>query len=352
MQKQFTKNHSNMAKGLAILLLLAYHLFESEELIVSLEVNHAPFSRESFLLFSGFGNICVSVFVFLTAFGIATGLLSQKETPDLFWKTAYSQAAKRFFRLMLNFAILYGSVNLLWWYKFDYQSLYGADKQGALLLLTDGLGLSMFFGTPTLNNTWWYMEIAYILIFLVPFLTWLTEKIGYPVLLIAFFLPHAVTVEPDLRRYLFVAVFGVCAAYGKWPERLLNLKFHPAFQWLTGIVGFVLCVLIRQNFAVHEYYLHLVDAPIALFLVYVATALLGSLPVLKKALAFLGKYSMNIYLVHTFFYQILWQQYIYHFRYAGITFLLLLSACLFYSAILETVKKAARLCMLKISKHG
>ena len=180
MQKQFTKNHSDMAKGLAILLLLFYHLFENEELIVSLEVNHAPFSREGFLLFSRFGNICLAVFVFLTAFGIATGLLAQKDAlPEgLFWKTAYNQAAKRFFRLMLNFAVLYLSVNLLWWYKFDYQSLYGTDKQGIVLLLTDALGLSMFFNTPTLNATWWYMEIAYILIFLVPLLTWLTAKIG------------------------------------------------------------------------------------------------------------------------------------------------------------------------------
>ncbi len=345
MQKQFTKNHSDMAKGLAILLLLFYHLFENEELIVSLEVNHAPFSREGFLLFSGFGNICVAVFVFLTAFGIATGLLAQKDAlpENLFWKTAYNQAAKRFFRLMLNFAVLYLSVNLLWWYKFDYQSLYGTDKQGIVLLLTDALGLSMFFNTPTLNATWWYMEIAYILIFLVPLLTWLTAKIGYPILLIAFFLPHAVTVEPDLQRYLFVAVFGVCAAYGKWPDKLLNLKLHPAFQWLAGIAGFILCVLIRQNYVIHAYYAHLVDAPVALFLIFLAAALPGSLPVPGRALAFVGKHSMNIYLVHTFFYQILWRQYIYQFKYAGISFLLLLVSCILYSVLLETVKKITKL---------
>ena len=73
MQNQFTRTHSNMAKGLAILLLLAYHLFENEELITSMEVNYTPFSLEGFLCFSGFGNICVSMFVFLTAFGIARG---------------------------------------------------------------------------------------------------------------------------------------------------------------------------------------------------------------------------------------------------------------------------------------
>ena len=116
MQKDFTKAHSNMAKGLAILLLLAYHLFGEEETLVSMEVNHAPFSQEGFLRFSEFGNVCVSVFVFLTAFGIATGLLAQKGalSGPAFWEKAYRQAAKRFLRLMLNFAILYASVNLLW----------------------------------------------------------------------------------------------------------------------------------------------------------------------------------------------------------------------------------------------
>ncbi len=175
MQNQFTRTHSNMAKGLAILLLLAYHLFENEELITSMEVNYTPFSLEGFLCFSGFGNICVSMFVFLTAFGIARGLEGQWSPEGLCWKSAYGQAARRFLRLMLNFTILYASVSLLWWYKFDYQSLYGAGKQGVLPLLTDALGLSMFFGTPTLNDTWWYMEIAYLLIFLVPLLARLAD---------------------------------------------------------------------------------------------------------------------------------------------------------------------------------
>ena len=305
MQKQFTRTHSNMAKGLAILLLLAYHLFENEELITSMEVNYAPFSLEGFLCFSGFGNICVSMFVFLTAFGIARGLEGQWSPEGLCWKSAYGQAARRFLRLMLNFTILYASVSLLWWYKFDYQSLYGAGKQGVLPLLTDALGLSMFFGTPTLNDTWWYMEIAYLLIFLVPLLAGLTEKIGWPILPLAF-------------------------------------KLHPVLKWLAAAAGFVLCVLIRQNYMVHEYYIHLIDAPVSLFLVLVGAGVAGRVPVLGKALAFVGKHSMNIYLVHTFFYKILWRPYIYRFRYAGITFLLLLAVCLVYSVALEAVKKLIR----------
>lgn len=337
MQKQFTKKHSNMAKGLAILLLLAYHLFENEQLVASLDVIYEPFSLPAFLMFTNFGNVCVSIFVFLTSFGIATGLLSQK---GISAAAAYRQAMKRLAILMLHFGILYLSVNLLWWHKFDYLSLYGPDKQGFLALVTDALGLSMFFGTPTLNATWWYMEIAYLLIFLIPFLTWLVQKIGYALLPLAFFAPFIITFHPDLERYLLVAAFGVCAAYGQWPDRLLGLKIHPLLRWPIGIAGFVLCVLIRQNYVVHEYYIRLADVPITLFLIYLAAAVIGSAPVLGTMFAFLGKHSMNIYLVHTFFYMALWQPYIYRFRYAGITFLLLLSSCLLYSIVLELAKGA------------
>lgn len=350
MQKTFTKEHSLAAKGLAILLLLMYHLFEDEVTVISMDVIYSPFSLNGFLTLTGFGNVCVSVFVLLTAYGISKGLFVQDELPSM--KTVYSQAGKRFVRLMANFTVLYLSANLLWWYKFDYQSLYGINKQGFLCILIDAVGLSMFFDTPTLNMTWWYMEIAYILIFLVPLLAWLVKKVGNLALLLAFFIPFIVVFQPDIERYLFVAVMGVCAAHGHWLDRLTELEFHKALQWAAGIIGFVLCILIRQNYIVHEYFLWLVDAPIALFLVYVGAVLIGSIPVLGRVFKFIGKHSMNIYLVHTFFYMALWRYYIYHFRYAGITFLLLLAACLTYSVILELLKHVTRFNKLMARFHG
>ncbi len=335
--KQFTKEHSLAVKGFAILLLLMYHLFENEYLVTNLSVNHSPIPLDTFLLISGFGNICVAVFVFLTAFGITTGLLKQ---PEITMKEAYRQASRRFVILMLQFACLYVSVNLLWGYKFDYASLYGEGKQGILYAITDALGLSMFFDSPTLTMTWWYMELAYLLIFLVPVLTWLVKKIGYPILLLAFFAPAAVQFVPDMERYFFTAVLGVCAAYGKLPDKLLNLKIKSWLQWIVGILGFVACILVRQNYVVQLSYIHLADAVIALFLVYFAGVLLFKIPGINKVLVFLGKYSMNIYLVHSFFYMLLWQKFIYSFQYAWAIFLALLITSLLYAVCLELVKKA------------
>jgi len=337
--KTFSKNNSFIVKGLAILLLLNYHLFTSPFLNAAMGVDHRPFSEDVFLTFSRFGNICVALFVFMTAFGISRSLLSQAE---LTVELAYSQATKRFFTLMLNFFLLYLSVNLLWWYRFDYTTTYGIGKQGLLRRLIDSLGLHQLTGTPTLNETWWYMKLAYLLIFLVPLLTLLIRKVGYTLLILSLLFPVLIPMDPDMKRYFFTAALGVCTAYGSWPEKLMNKSLPKLLQWPVGIAGFVFCVILRQNKFIQENYLYIVDGPICLFLVLFSGILLAEIPLLKQVLSFIGKHSLNIYLVHTFFYLLLWQKYIYYFKPAGITFLLLLGASLLYSVLLEWVKKGLR----------
>ncbi len=349
MQNVFDKEKSKIVKGLAIMLLLVYHLFENAELVQSLNVNYSPFPLKGFLTFTGFGNICVAVFVFLTAYGISSQLLGNEQITV---HDAYGQAAKRFGKLVLQFFILYLSVNLLWGSIFDYDGLYGIGKQGFLYMLSDAAGFSQFWSTPTMNMTWWYMKVAYILIFLIPVMAFTVRKIGYPMLIIAFLLPFAVSMDQDLQRYFFVAAFGVCAAYGKWPDKMFAWKIHPVVKWIAGLAVMIVCVLVRQNYVVYQTYAAYVEAPIALAVVYFACQVLGSIPVLAKVLAFIGKHSMNIYLVHTFFYMSLWRDFIYSFRYAGLIFAALLVTTLLYSVVLEFVKKVALKVYFKIRVKG
>lgn len=64
--------------------------------------------------------------------------------------------------------------------------------------------------------------------------------------------------------------------------------------------------------------------------------------VMVKALAFLGKHSMNIFLFHTFIYYMWFQDIIYITRNPLVIFLELLTACLLISVFLESIKKLIR----------
>lgn len=334
--KTFAKEHSQMVKGVAIMLMLVYHLFHDINVLVDMRVNYAPFSKEGFLRFAGFGNICVAVFVMLTAYGLGKSMFAGHEESI---KEIYSVSVKRFGKLMLNFSIVYVAINLLCFTFFDYASLYGEGKQGLLMMLCDATGLSAVLKTPMLNETWWYMKVAYILIFLIPVMAWVAKKTGKAFLLLAFFAPFVLAFDADVERYFFVAALGVAAAGGNWFEKIMNLKIHPIFWWIGAVIGSFFAVLIRQNALVRDRFWNYADAFIAFFIICAVLMTVGRVPVVNKVLGFIGKHSMNIFLVHTIFYMVAWRKYIYYFEYAVATFFILLGVSLLFSVVLEFVKK-------------
>ncbi len=346
--KEFTKEHSWIAKGIAIMLLLFYHLFHDEYVLNDMQVNYAPLSKQGILTLSGFGNICVAIFVMITAYGITYSILKEE---SITLKQVGTNSVKRFWKLMLNFFIVYVSMNLICFSFFDYTSLYGEGKQGLLFMLCDATGLSPVLKTPMLNETWWYMKVAYILIFLVPLLAFLVKKMGNAMLLFAFFAPFVVTFDKDIERYFFVAALGVCAAYGNWFSKVISLRIPVIFKWAIGVLGSVICVLIRQNAVVKDYFWNYIDAFVAFFIICAIVMTVGSVPVVNKVLSFIGKHSMNMFLMHTFLYLIVFRKYVYYFEYAIVTFLILLTTSLLYSMVLELIKKYVTIFLKKLKKN-
>ncbi|MBQ1488740.1 MAG: acyltransferase family protein, partial [Lachnospiraceae bacterium] len=177
--RTFPKQSSDMAKGIAILFMLFYHLFSVPTDNAIMQVNYSPLSEDVFLTIAKFGNICVPVFIFLTSYGISRKIFAKD---DMTLKEAYNGTWKRAGMLLLRFLFMFAFVNLIWFRCFNYALCYGEGKQGVLAFITDALGLSHFFGTPSLNMTWWYMSVAYTLVFIVPVLAYLCKKTGSPFL--------------------------------------------------------------------------------------------------------------------------------------------------------------------------
>lgn len=340
MKREFTKEDTLAVKGMAILALLFYHLFEHYERVTTLGVDYRPFSLDYFLLLSGFGNICVAVFSFLSAYGIVKGIkIREKEAEKQEISAMYRQAVKRYLKLTANFVAMFAGVNLLWFSKFNYSGLYGTGWQGVLYALLDAFGLAGTYKTPTINETWWYMELAILIIFLVPFLYLVAKKMGNYTILLGILLPIVVDLNPDVKRYYFVVLLGVMAALGDWFEKLFSLKARLPVQAAVGVVLMAGCILVRQNYVVYHEFGYLVDAPIALFFAWFGSRLLSGIRGVGRVLKFLGRHSMNLYFVHTFFYMAIYQEFIYSFRYAGLIFLMLLICSLGFSLVLEAFKK-------------
>lgn len=344
MRREFTKEDTLVVKGLAILSLLFYHLFEHYERVTTMQVDYRPFSLDTFLLISGFGNICVAIFAFLSAYGITKYIMKSQEAGEKNRQESllpgfYKNACGRYLKLTLNFLAMFASVNLLWFSKFDYKGLYGTGWQGALYAFLDAVGLAGMFKTPTINATWWYMELAVLIIFIVPLLYFVAKKMGNYTILLAVLFPVAVELTYDVKRYYFVIILGVLAATGEWFEKLFSIKKVPAaVQGLLGVILLAGFVLLRQNYVVYNEFAYLLDAPIAVFVSWFGARFLTAIPGVRHVLAFLGKHSMNIYFVHTFFYMAIYQEFIYSFRYAGLIFLMLVIVSLGYSVVLECVK--------------
>ena len=338
MNKSFSKEDTILVKGIAILFMLFYHLFETYERVNTLGVVYTPLSENVFLMISGFGNICVAVFAFLSAYGISKKLMSLG-TADL--RNWYKVSVKRYLKLLVGFLCIYASVTLLWFYKFDYVKLYGKGWQGALCGLLDVLGLAQVAGTPTLCETWWYMEIAILIIFITPVLLKVVKSMGNYSIIVGVLLPLMVELPFDFKRYYFVILLGVVAANEEWFEKTDFDRIPKWARILIGIVVFAAFVIIRQNYFVYNNFVYLLDGAIAVFFVWFIKELFGGISGVKQVLRFLGKHSMNIYFIHSFIYMIIYQEFIYSFRYAGLIFVVLLAICLVYSVCLEGIKKSA-----------
>ena len=185
--------------------------------------------------------------------------------------------------------------------------------------------------------TWWYMEIAIVIIFMIPLVYPTVKKAGRYLIVPALLLPSVLQMGENTERYYLVMLLGAVAAEEKWLEKLFALKLRKGWKLVISLALLAVSVLIRQNFMVHTYFLWILDAPVALFLCWFVGEFVSGIPVLSHGLVFLGRYSMNMFFVHTFFYMSLFRGFIYSFRYAAVIFLVLTGVSLAYSVVVAVI---------------
>lgn len=355
---KFTKHNTLVVKGIAILIMLYYHLF-------SLIYNYGTFDvqfilpKDMAVSLSNIGNVCVPIFAFLASFGLTKKIASLEKEENIAVVTL-----KQYAKLLATFIPIYISSLLLFAKWLPISSVYGKGLGKYAYMLLDAIGVSNLFGGITYNPTWWYMSLAILIIFLTPLLIKIHEKIGNILMLLAALLPLFIDANFMINQYLFVIACGVCFAKGEYLEKCKAVKIGKEkwvrrANWLSKLNKVLLCtfaiiilVIFRQSETMPIKLTYYADQMLAIVLVYTVYEFLCEKKLFEAVFGFLGKHSANIYFVHTFF--IIWaidiKNKIFSLRYAPLIFLGTIGISLLYSIALEGCKRFFKFVKIKLSR--
>ena len=355
---KFTKEHTMQMKGIAIIILLFHHCFLNAQRWATVPyeklattkgwgyypISFAPFSSHTIQYLASFSKICVAMFVFMTGYGMWVSYESQKK------KTTMSNyIKKRMVTLMTGFLIIFVVTEILAIPTGRFIEVYGHDFRSVVYMIIDALGLAKLLGTPLFCLTWWYMSLAIVLIMIFPFVHSIMEKYQWIVVVASIIVPRACGFgqSTDLFRYLLAYTLGM---YFTQHDLLARIKEKFMEQNVVGkllslivsLIGLAVIIKCRQNAWIGWKYLDFWDGFAAMYVIVLSYIYILNGKWIVKGLGFLGKHSMNIFLIHSFYRDVFFHKFTYSFYYAWLDYIVLMAISLVTSIVLEWFKKLIR----------
>lgn len=355
---KFTKEHTMQMKGIAIIILLFHHCFLNAQRWATVPyeklattkgwgyypISFAPFSSHTIQYLASFSKICVAMFVFMTGYGMWVSYESQKK------KTTMSNyIKKRMVTLMTGFLIIFVVTEILAIPTGRFIEVYGHDFRSVVYMIIDALGLAKLLGTPLFCLTWWYMSLAIVLIMIFPFVHSIMEKYQWVVVVASIIVPRACGFgqSTDLFRYLLAYTLGMYFAQHDLLARIKEkfMKQNVAGKLLSlivSLIGLAVIIKCRQNAWIGWKYLDFWDGFAAMYVIVISYIYILNGKWIVKGLGFLGKHSMNIFLIHSFYRDVFFHKFTYSFYYAWLDYIVLMAISLVTSIVLEWFKKLIR----------
>ena len=355
---KFTKEHTMQVKGIAIIILLFHHCFLNTQRWATVPyeklattkgwgyypISFAPFSSHTIQYLASFSKICVAMFVFMTGYGMWVSYESQKK------KTTMSNyIKKRMVTLMTGFLIIFVVTEILAIPTGRFIEVYGHDFRSVVYMIIDALGLAKLLGTPLFCLTWWYMSLAIVLIMIFPFVHSIMEKYQWIVVVASIIVPRACGFgqSTDLFRYLLAYTLGMYFAQHDLLARIKE-KFMEQnvvgklLSLIVSLIGLAVIIKCRQNAWIGWKYLDFWDGFAAMYVIVLSYIYILNGKWIVKGLGFLGKHSMNIFLIHSFYRDVFFHKFTYSFYYAWLDYIVLMAISLVTSIVLEWFKKLIR----------
>lgn len=346
-----TKDDNQMAKGIAILGMVMLHLF--------CRLGEFPYEPLVFLkngrplvyYFGLFGDLCVPTYCFCS--GFAQMVLKEREQEKYFRKSLI-----RLLKFIVNFwivLIVFSLVGLL----------FGKD---GTIPGTFGKFLGNFFlFRLSYNGAWWFVLTYVFLILSSPFLIKMVKQLSSGLVFfgggILYFLAYMLRFkyEIEIDRPVFSWVYTQALLFGTSQfSFLVGMLFqkHQIIRQLRAGVSHsrlkkILCFLIPVGmFCFHAIVPSLIIAPVTGLSAIACFHLAEKPKWIQKIFLFLGHHSTNIWLVHMFFYLVLFENFVFIAKYPLFIFLLMFAICIavsfginiIYQPVLQLFGKKGFLC--------
>ncbi len=347
----FTKEDSEKVKGLAIILMLIHHCFLSPDRYKGQEVIFFPFSETTWNEWGGFFKICVPIFVFISAYGLTISFKRLDAEFHLSKERVVKVLGTRYIKLMCSYIFIFIVLQIysIVMQKGRYTYIYGNKPTSILYFLIDMLGLANILETPTFIATFWYMTLAQIIIFLVPLFIIIYKRGGgimaIALALMMVFIPQYKYGE--FPRYVICITLGILCADSDFFATLKNMlgSSRGIPVYIVKAIKLVIYIFLMYEMErlregeLKTVLLPLFDAIIPVIIIGFLIEFVNPLPGVRNILKILGKYSMNIFLIHNFIRVVWYYDFTYSFKYATVIVLVLLGISLLISVCIEWVKK-------------
>ena len=343
-EKKFTVNDTNFIKGIAVLMLLFHHLFAGTLL--------PPIvwdATSKFTILATLSKVCVSLFLFLSGYGMTASY--EKNT-----KTNFSFVFSHLKKLMAGFWVIYLMFVPLGFYLDSSPLLvYGSGIAGFKNFILDASGLFALFSTPTMNQSWWYMEATIVFYLLFPILYRLCKKhslsvtviSAIPILLYVYYSKYSWNNCREIFWFLPFAsgiIFYQKNTLTNFFRYYEDNKFAKLFS-ITALTA--VFTILRYNLGV------VMDTPLAISIIMFMMVSFANIKYIYQPLKTLGKHSANIYMFHSFiYYNFSWAFWLYEIDSKIIRFIALLVVCIIISVFIEFFKRCLYLIPLMFTRQN
>ncbi len=325
---EFKKEQTNIAKGTAICLMFAHHLYPFEDRFLNGN-NYIPlipfFNVEAPI--GMFGGICVSMFLFLSGYGMYLGFLRSNKSA-----LTYSLVkVKEFYFTYWLYFVIFVPIGILFFPKVTLwhseQVRYSVEP---MIFIANFVGWES-----TYNGEWWFVRIfVFTLLFLFPLYAKLAATNVTLVVFASLFLFSLSSHVSAYGKFGFIFwqtsfALGIICARSKFFESQF-IEYIDKSGWIWVFSWLSLCFFLKTSGFSYDFL-------IVPFFIYFS---IRAIVILRwsRLFAYLGKHSFALWLIHSFFCYYYFQDIIYFPKWAPLIFMLLTTMSLLSVVSIEFLR--------------